>query len=81
MGDLPNPRMVISGLLALIVAIEVGIPLSNARNTAIAPLVGGCPSVILGEATLSQFILCGTGVVILLSIPGIGVGLIVYRAR
>lgn len=86
MDELPEFGTLIAAILAIVVAIEVGVPLAAARSKVVLPLVSKCPPLLLRDLTSPAFIdhvfRCGIGVSIFLLIPGtIGVGLLLWNSR
>jgi hypothetical protein len=86
MVDLERPEVLILIPIAALMAIEVGLPLSDARNEAVVPLIGKCPAAFgiltgnygtdIAVATME----CGIGVMLFLAIPGaLGVGKMVLE--
>lgn len=86
MPEVPDPMAVVYGVIAIFVALVVGIPLSNARSNVVLPLISECPPLFLdnlsGAPLLEHSILYFLGVVIFIGIPGaLGVALLVFRSR
>ena len=78
----------IATILATFLAMTVGIPIAAARTDATLPLIASCPEALVGLLTGSvdiefvpDVIICGTGVIIFLSIPGIlGIWWLSYKS-
>lgn len=86
MNDLPDPRAIIFAVLAVYFAILIGVPLADARNAVVFPLMEDCVPVLFGDLVaiplITHLVTCGLGVFIFVVIPGaVGVGLAVFQSR
>jgi hypothetical protein len=73
---------VLKGIMAVFLALTVGSALSQAKSTAILPLIGECWTVLLGNGESLQLMICGIGIVLYASVPGaIGIFLMTMRSR